>query len=310
MISQKKKKMPGADEESHALLFEMIRSFTTLARTLNLSHAVKELGSTRQTVRRHIAQLEAAKGVKLFTLTDRQYRLTEEGRRSLPEALGLLARGRSWLLGHVSHNNGMQCLHAALPEGRSFWLQQQSMADIWQSDRSLLRDCYRAWAMAGGELEHAAMRHVRPYFMVYRKSANGWICVEIGDESSYVSWFGWANARSSIGRNLDGLPGGDEIAHLMIEPFEDTSIHQNTRLDHIHLQLPREKNGPYIPLCYRRLLMCGRFPDGTLALISILDRCYDVHIDGLSRAAILSMPEELTMPAHPLRVLYERDARE
>ncbi|MEP3512466.1 MAG: hypothetical protein ABJN38_11970, partial [Lentilitoribacter sp.] len=40
--------------ESHALLHEMIRSFTTLARTLNLSHAVKELGSTRQTLRRHI----------------------------------------------------------------------------------------------------------------------------------------------------------------------------------------------------------------------------------------------------------------
>jgi len=42
-------------QPSHAILFELLRSFTTLARTLNLSHAVKELRSTRQTVRRHIA---------------------------------------------------------------------------------------------------------------------------------------------------------------------------------------------------------------------------------------------------------------
>ena len=45
-------------EMNQPLLFEMLRSFTTLARTLNLSHAVEELNSTRQTIRRHISQLE------------------------------------------------------------------------------------------------------------------------------------------------------------------------------------------------------------------------------------------------------------
>ena len=34
-------------QPSHAILFELLRSFTTIARTLNLSHAVKELRSTR-----------------------------------------------------------------------------------------------------------------------------------------------------------------------------------------------------------------------------------------------------------------------
>ena len=296
--------------ESHGLLYEMIRSFTTLARTLNLSHAVKELGSTRQTVRRHIAQLEQARGVELFTVIDRQYRLTDAGRRALPEAQDILLRGRSWLMGHVSHKEGMQCVHADLPEGRSFWLQQQPMGELWRSDRPLLRECFRAWSMAGGALESEAMAHVRPYFMVYRDSPNGWICVEIGDDSSYVSWFGWANARSSIGRNLDGLPGGDEFAHLMIEPFDDASVHQNTRLDHISLQLQREQNGPYIPLSYRRLLLSGRFPDGTFALISVLDRCYDISIDGLSAEEVRKMPADLVMDSHPVDLMYEQPTRE
>ncbi len=309
IISEEKRvRATPASSESHALLHEMIRSFTTLATTLNLTRAVEELGSTRQTVRRHIAQLEEAKGVKLFRLEDRQYHLTEEGSRALPEAMDLLMRGRSWLKGHVTHYDGMQRVHANLSEGRSFWMQQQPLRQIWISERSLLRECLRAWAMAGAELEHEAMAHVRPFFMVYRKTSEGWICVEIGDNSSYVSWFGWANARSSLGRRLEGLPGGDEFAHLMVEPFNDASVHENARLDHLYLQLPRELGGPYIPLCYRRLLLGGRFPDGTSALISVLDRCYDIEIDGLERDEILTMPEDLVMPADPINGLFEQNS--
>lgn len=291
--------------ETFALLHEMIRSFTTLATTLNLSRAVKELNSTRQTVRRHITQLEEAKGVKLFRVEDRQYHLTEEGNRALPEAMDILMRGQSWLRGHVSHYDGMQRVHALLPEDRSFWLQQRPMGELWTSRRPLLRECLRAWAMAGGELESALMGHVRPYFMVYRESNNGWICVEIGDESSYVSWSGWATARSSIGRNMSGLPGGDEFAHLMIEPFDDATRHQNSRLDHLFLQLPRENNGPFVPIAYQRLLLSGRFPDGTSALISVVDRCHEIAIDGLDLEVVQGMPEELVMPANPTVFKYE-----
>ena len=96
----------------------------------------------------------------------------------------------------------------------------------------------------------------------------------------------------------------------MIEPFDDASVHQNTRLDHISLQLPREENGPYIPLSYRRLLLSGRFPDGTFALISVLDRCYDIEIDGLPDEDLHSMPAELAMDSHPVQLMYEQPTRE
>jgi hypothetical protein len=298
------------NQGNHPLLFEMLRSFTTLAATLNLSHAVKELGSTRQTLRRHITLLEEMKGVKLFDVRERQYNLTEEGNSALPEALKILARGSSWLMGNVNHYNGMQHIHAVLPDNNSFWLQQQPMGELWTSERSLLRECMGAWALSGGDLECETMKHVRPYFMVYRNSPNGWICVEIGDQASYVSWYGWATARSSIGRVLYGLPGGDRFAHLMVEPFEDASIHQNTRLDHIHTQLQREPDAPFIPLNYRRLLLAGKFPDGSFALISVLDRCYDINIAGLDRDEINTMPTELAMPLHPVQPLYEKPERE
>ncbi|MFK7746042.1 MAG: LysR family transcriptional regulator [Roseobacter sp.] len=301
---------PAKGTESHALLHEMIRSFTTLARTLNLTHAVRELGSTRQTLRRHIALLEELKGVELFVVKDRQYKLTDEGARALPEALEILARGSSWLMGHISHYSGMQHVHAVLPDESHFWLQEQPMGEVWASKRTLLRECLRAWALSGGDLESEQMQHVRPYFMVYRNSPNGWICVEIGDLASYVSWYGWATARSSIGRALYGLPGGDDFAHLMVEPFEDVAIHQNSRIDHIHTQLKRETDGPHIPLNYRRLLLAGRFPDGSFALISVLDRCFDINIDGLGIDEIHAMPKDLVMPVHPLQPLYEQPDQE
>ncbi|MEP1354710.1 MAG: LysR family transcriptional regulator [Tateyamaria sp.] len=279
------------------LLFEMIRSYTTLAETLNLSHAVAELNSTRQTVRRHIAQLEAAKGEALFTLENRQYHLTEAGRKALPEALDLLARGRSWLMGQISHRNGLENVFAELPEGRSLWMQQRPMSDLWSLERPLLKAAFRAWALSDGELESDLMRDVRPYFMVYRDSPNGWICIEIGDESSYVTWSGWAAARSSLGRNMHVLPGGDDFVHLMISPFEDAALHKNTRLDHIYTQMPREPDGPYFPIFYQRLLLPGQFPDGTFALISVVDRHHDVEIIGLDEDTKPRMPDEVVMKA-------------
>ena len=277
------------------LLFEMIRSFTTLAETLNLSHAVAELNSTRQTVRRHIAQLEAVKGEPLFALESRQYHLTEAGRRALPEALDLLARGRSWLLGQISHRNGLEHVHAELPEGRSFWMQQRPMGDLWSLKRPLLKAAFRAWALSDGELESKIMQEVRPFFMVYRDSPNGWICIEIGDQSSYVTWSGWVAARSSLGRNMNVLPGGDDFAHLMVSPFEDAATHQNTRLDHVYTQLKREDDGPYLPIYYQRLLLPGRFPDGTFALISVVDRHHDVEIIGLDMDDRPRMPQDAIM---------------
>lgn len=292
--------------ESHGLLHEMIRSFTTLARTLNLSHAVKELGSTRQTVRRHITLLEEAKGEQLFSVEERQYRLTEAGQRALPEALEILARGNSWLNNSLNHVDGLQHLSRKQPDGWSFWQQQRPVSEMWTSDRPLLRECLKAWALSEGQLEHEAMQHIRPYFMVFRDSPSGWICVELGDLSSYVSWFGWTNARSSIGRDVGKLPGGDDFARLVGMPFDEVFRTQNVRLDHVFTQIKRDPEGPPVPISYQRLLLGARFPDGTFALISVVDRTYDLDIYGLADSEIQRMPPDLVMSFDEKVLKYEQ----
>lgn len=287
--------VPDTMQANQPLLFEIIRSFVTLARTLNLSHAVSELGSTRQTVRRHIAQLEEIKGGALFKLEDRHYRLTPLGEKLLPEARDLFARGQGWLNGTAHTINGLQYVSSCTGEGPPLVQQQHPIGEIFRSNNDLLRRALQAWAMSGGELEHDAMAEIRPHIMVFRRQDNNWLCVELGDECSYVSWFGWAKARSSIGRPLAVMPGGEGFGHLVNLAYMEVEASQGARLDHIYTVFPREPDGPPVPLAYERLLTGARFPDESFALVSVLRRTYDLKIAGVTDDMIRQMPEDMLM---------------
>ena len=83
--------------QCQSILFEHLKSFSTLAHSLNLSNALRELGSTRQTVRRHINLLEEVRGEKLFSIEDRQNKLMVAGLASLREADDILVWGKACL---------------------------------------------------------------------------------------------------------------------------------------------------------------------------------------------------------------------
>ncbi|MCX7558662.1 LysR family transcriptional regulator [Sulfitobacter sp. F26204] len=263
-----------------ALLFEMIRSFVTLASTLNLSHAVKDLGSTRQTVRRHILQLEASMGAPLFLIEDRRYHLTSLGESVLPDAKDILARGSLWLSGQSRSVGQLQRLQANVGEW-DFYQQQQPLGAIWTDPSLLLRETFRAWAMAGGEIESPAFAHVRPYLIIYRHTDIGWICVEFGEKSVYVKWFGRDYARSSIGRPISKMPAGEEFSHLIDEAFNEVQTAQMARLDHVFTRMPRKGGEELAPVAYQRLMLSGCFPDRSPAVMSLVLPVDLVNIDGM-----------------------------
>lgn len=275
-----------------ALLFEMMRSFVMLAKTLNLSQAVEELGSTRQTVRRHVSQLEEAMGCKLFDVKDRRYSLTAKGADAVGPAQLLLDQGNVWYQGQVTYQGGMPQYKIDFPGGGNFYQQQKPLGLIWTDDRPLLSAVLRAWTLSKGALEDAHFDVVRRYVMVFRNSPNGWVCTELGDDSSYVTWFGLANARSSIGRVLGELPGGPEFGRLLSEPFKEVEADGGLRLDHISTQIPRTAGGFPEQICYARLLLGARFPDGSFALVSVVDRHNNIQITG---APDMPMAPELVM---------------
>lgn len=285
-VAEKKQQPPPA------LLYEMMRSFVALADNLNLSRAVRELGSTRQTVRRHITNLEECAGAKLFAVEDRHYRLTERGAGMLAEARDLVARGQLWVSGNVRHQDGLQGVFYENAHGWYFYQQHQPLAHAWERECSIMRDAIRDWAASGGYIEEPAFQNIRPYVLVYRKSGDKWICVEIGEESFFAKWWGWKNARSSIGRDLSKFPGGEEFESLLQKPFNDLEIQGGLRLDEVVTKVPREPGEEAIPAAYQRLLMGGRFPDDSLAMIAVVDRSEEIRIPGIDQQLLAQMPKD------------------
>lgn len=285
---------PNLSEMNQPLLFEMIRSFTTLAQTLNLSHAVTELNSTRQTVRRHISQLESLRGEELFRTKDRRYELTEAGEAALPEARELLLHARAWSRGQTGVRSALQYMQAR--EGDwVFYQQQQPMGNIWHDESILLRETYRAWMMSSGQIESPNLAHVRPFLMVYRNSDSGWICVEFGARSAYVKWFGQDYARSSIGRPIARLPAGEEFGRLLDQSFLDIETTQMARLDHVYTRMPQRQDANQATMAYQRLMMAGFFPDKSPAVMTLVVPTINVNIAALDETQRVAMTE-ITQP--------------
>jgi len=280
------------------LLLEMMRSFVSLAETLNLSRTVEDLNCTRQTVRRHIATLEEHKGGPLFTIVDRKYHLTDLGRHSLPEACELVMRAEAWLSGSSYHVGGLQRLTLDMPEGHAYHLQQQPLSRIWKDSSPLIQEGLRIWGRACGKVECPQYAAIRPWLMIFRKHQDEWICVDVGEKSSYTTFYGWAWQRSSIGRPISALPAGNHFGQLLTIPFEDVMIRGGARLDHIHTSIKATEGpnaGRFVPISYQRLLTACRFPDDSFALASLIDRTYNVDIKGVSPAQVRAMDEELIM---------------
>ncbi|MBA83366.1 LysR family transcriptional regulator [Thalassobius sp. S69A] len=287
-----------AKSQNAGLLFELLKSFVTLAHTLNLSRAVRELDSTRQTVRRHINILEEIKGESLFELEDRQYRLSEAGRRALREAEDILARGESWLKGEAGHINGLFHVAQQIKEADwDFYLQQHPISAVWTGPSGLLKRGLKCWAEAEGQLEHEAFQLVRPYLMVFRRFEEDWVCTEVGSKSSYATWYGWAWERSAVGRSVPGLPGGSTHAKLLSQPFEDVRATHGLRYDHVHTQMSRGDGNMMHPISYKRLLMGCRYPDNSFVLASLVERTYDLQIFGVDDEKIQTMPADEVMDA-------------
>ncbi|MEO0937915.1 MAG: LysR family transcriptional regulator [Pseudomonadota bacterium] len=291
-ISRKAQDMAG---DYQPLLFEMLRSFTVLAKHLNLSEAVAELGSTRQTVRRHIAALEAIRGGPLFDMRARQYRLTPRGEAALPEASDLLVRSRAWADRQTSSVDGLQRFAAQREDGWFFHLQQHPLLSVADSSSPLFGAIFSAWARSGGRVEDDEFRALRPHTLMFRKLDRQWLFIEVGEKSGFAKWVGVVAARSSIGRPMVQMPNGHHLEQMMLAAYESVDATGHARYDHIFTTFPRGAEATITPLAYERMLLAVRLPDESRAVLSVTRPTYDLDIQGIDQAMLKQMPNDLLM---------------
>ena len=277
--------------QNQTILFDMLRSFTTLARTLNVSKAVRILGSTRQTLRRHIDILEEVRGEKLFEVKDRQYGLTEAGSRSIQEAETVLARGEAWLAGRNQNIDGLALVKYDDGQGFTYYAQQHPVPRLWRDSPPLLRHGLQAWMNGHAQLEHRSMKKITPYLNVYRKHKNSWLCVHVGEQSSIARWLGPVWAKSAIGCVLEEDPMSSGADRFAIEAYDRISREGNIRLDHIFVRLPRKEGGIPQPGSYQRLLLSCVFPDGRSAVATLTAITNRIDISGLGLKGLPTTPE-------------------
>ena len=275
----------------------MLRAFVCMARNLNLSKTCQELGATRQTVRRHISDLEVIKGEKLFEVADRKYHITPYGLASLEGAKSILLHLDTWS-GQSSltksFSEGLESSRYVDADEREFFSQQHPVSQIAFNGLPIIKKALVSWGAAETRIEHEAMALIRPYSVVYRKGPAGWVFVDIGTESAYAKWFGWAWSKSAIGKLLTEDNVGDEFNEFIAGAYSRIYEEGGVRLDHLFAYLPKDGGEP-LPVTFQRLLLGCVFPDGTPGLTVLAVITNQVEIDEMKEEDRPSLPEDLIM---------------
>ncbi|MDX5403626.1 MAG: hypothetical protein LPJ93_14665, partial [Rhodobacterales bacterium] len=167
-----------------------------------------------------------------------------------------------------------------------YHLQQHPIARVWTDESPLMKEAIQAWALSEGQIEHPAFQGVRPHALVFRFLDDHWLCAEVGETSEFARWYGWSWARSSVGRKIDGLPGAGRFNFSAAQSYDELRAAQGLRLDHVATQMPHGPEDALRPICFSRLLLGCRFPDGSFAMVSMVDRTCEIDIPGLDPAII------------------------
>jgi regulatory helix-turn-helix LysR family protein len=277
---------------------DMFETFITLSRTKKMPETVTRLSITRQTVRRHIDNLEQAKGEKLIILKNHKYELTDAGLKFLPEVEDIIDQADSLLGGYHFKNDVIDGLNRTTyhdRRGHDFHSQQHPLNRLWIDSPPILQRSFLAWSNSQFKIEDPLMVPIKPFMMIYRKNSEGWICTHIGEKSSYATWFGWEWAKSGIGQLSSEDPTGREFDKFATKAYAQLSRHGGIRLDHVFAQIPRETGGEPEPVSFQKLLFSCVYPNKQLAIGLVVARTNRIEILGLEAKDIPKMSDDLLM---------------
>jgi len=269
----------------------MMRSFVTLAETLNMSKASQELDTTRQTIMRHVADLQSIKGQTFFDETSKKYKLTEAGTKAFNEARLVLQRADRWLGNNpeLSENFATEMFTG---KDEYLLIQEHSIANIWRYAPDLIRTGLKCWVGSDGRLEHACMKKIRPYLILFREHKNGWLCIEVGEKSSLRNWLGWKWAKSSVGTFLDTSEvAGRDFRHIT-DAYYHTAASGDICYEHICARFPHPKEVELQNVNYQRLIFSCTLPNNQMVLAGLIARTNEIHIDGISHETLPRMSDE------------------
>lgn len=270
----------------------MLRSFVVVAETLNISKSVESLGLTRQTIRRHLDELEQLLGVQLFETSDRQYHITPAGKQYLGGAINLIEQVEQWANDEPKRRRGLETVsHREADDGFFYFSQQHPLVSIWEQGVPLLKAGLQCWTQSGAAIEHSVIEQIRPYLLMFRKNRDRWLCTFVGERSSYASWLGLTWAKSAVGSGLDDDAANPKDSRYVARAYEETSSCGSPRYDHVYGSFSREEGGELVPVSFQRLICPCTLPDGEPMIAVLVARTNCISIDAVDPAQVVPTPE-------------------
>ncbi len=283
----------GQSASMPPVLAEMMKSFVTLARSENLTAAAGGLGITRQTVRRHIVQLEQLLGCTLLVSGPKGYELTKDGHRHLANASWTLDQMEDWVSGAVDVVGYLQQASVRLEDGGYFCGRQHKLNDVWRVGTNSIQKGLRAWYESQANVEHPLVEEMRPKMVFFRKQQGKWLYIHVGDESTMTRWLGLVWARSEVGSFLEEDTMASDMDRFVTQAYDQTLARGTVRYDHIATTLARSRNGPLEPVSYQRLILAYRLPDGSPVLGVLIIVTDDIEVGMPTDFQLLPMPADM-----------------
>jgi len=275
----------------------MLRSFVAVAKTLNVSQAVKELGYSRQTTARHITELEEFLGYDLFVVKNRRYYLTNKGADFLHHT-ELLLENTSFLLEESSdHNQLLPAVKMQVSANHWFFAQRHPVTRVWDLGTPLMQKGLQAWTASKCRIDGNELDELRPYLVLYRQQKHEWVCIDIGEKSSYATWIGKDWAQIAIGLRFDQDPIKSVADKFMLKAHENASRTGNVWYEHITTKFARGEMHVLVPINYQKAVLPILFPNGETGVAVLVCRTNRI-LSGAPQSLLegeYKMDEEVTM---------------
>lgn len=264
--------------------------FDEYYKSQSISTASEKLGISRSTVRSHLERLahQLNNGVPLV----HNGKLTEDGERL-----------------HIRIKHDLSALHETLEAidnspsstGLLAWASQRHSVDMLEDKTKcapIIYHAWRAWRTGGTSLDTIGMRALVPWSLIFRRWHNGWMLVEIGERSSFASWFGPERARYFKSEVRQSYLTGDVSFRETARAYDEVGRWRTPILHHVHACIPRFEGQDNEWISYQRLVLPINWgADSGLAVFVV--RTNNISIESLSERDRHPMPEELLMEYEP-----------
>jgi len=178
-----------------SLLYQYALALVKLAETGDTHAAASELGTTRQTITRQIAELEKLLDLQLFERIGVRSKLSPDGQKWYLRAKKFCDLADTFL-NWKSENKSWTGSSGAFYEMEVLPFRQ--LREEAESG-SILQRAASAWQCSTKIVTCPAFERVRETWIVYRPRGTEWIAAEIGKKSAYAEHFGQGVVSSGHG---------------------------------------------------------------------------------------------------------------